>query len=270
MPSLSVENLSFSYGGEDVLSSVSFSASRAERIAILGSNGSGKTTLRKLIDGLLPLERGNIIINGISMRNRKAAREARKGIGIVFQDPDSQFVSPVLEEDIAFGPENYGYSRKRVEQIVSESLAQTGLQEFRYRIPQTLSGGEKERAQIAGTAALSPSIIILDEAFSMLDEAGRKEMLRLADSIWKDSLLLYITHSADEAVNADRVILLSDGRIAADGQPEDVLSDGNLLEKAGIRPPFAVRMRTLLAERGISIAPVLSRERLLEVLCSLN
>ena len=180
MASISVENVSFSYGKEDVLSSVSFHASGNEKIAILGSNGSGKSTLMKLLDGLLPLKRGDIKIDGRSVKDENI-RAIRRKIGIVFQDPDSQFVSPVLEEDTAFGPENYNLSD--IPSLVRNSLTLTGLYEARKRVPQTLSGGEKERAQLAGIVAVSPEIVILDESFSMLDECGKNEMKALVESI---------------------------------------------------------------------------------------
>ncbi len=259
MASISVENVSFSYGKEDVLSSVSFHASGNEKIAILGSNGSGKSTLMKLLDGLLPLKRGDIKIDGRSVKDENI-RAIRRKIGIVFQDPDSQFVSPVLEEDTAFGPENYNLSD--IPSLVRNSLTLTGLYEARKRVPQTLSGGEKERAQLAGIVAVSPEIVILDESFSMLDECGKNEMKALVESIWKDSMILIITHSSDDALSSDRVILLSEGRIIADGDARSILSDYLLLERAGVRPPFAVRVRKALLDHGFDIPPVLTASEL--------
>ena len=263
MPSISVENISFSYGRGDVISSVSFCAEGAARIALLGSNGSGKSTLIKLIDGLLPLKRGDIKVNGCSVKDGDI-RRIREKIGIVFQDPDSQFVSPVLEEDTAFGPENYDLPD--IAERVRKSLELAGLYEARKRMPQTLSGGEKERAQLAGILASEPEIIMLDESFTMLDEEGRKEMRTLVDTIWKDSMVITITHSADEAISADRVILLSGGRIIADGTPETVLTDYKLLEEAGIKTPLAVRLRKALEERGFKLPPLLSAEELKEAI----
>ena len=264
MPSIVVDNISFSYGRGDVLSSLSFRAEGSCHISILGSNGSGKSTLVRLIDGLLPLRRGDILVNGISVKDEKSIREIRKSIAIIFQDPDSQFVSPVLEEDTAFGPENY--EMENIDQIVSRSLSAVSLSDFRKRVPQTLSGGEKERAQIAGALAVNPDIVLLDESFSMLDDAGRKEMDALVGDIWKERLIISITHSADQAINSDRVILLSGGKLIADGSPREVLCSVSLLRKADVRPPFAVRVRESLKERGISIPPILTTGELKEVL----
>ncbi len=266
MPSLNIENVSFSYGEGDVLSSLSFSVSREERVAVLGSNGSGKSTLMKLIKGLLPLKRGEILINGTSIREKSARRD----IGIVFQNPDSQFVSPVLEEDIAFGPVNYGMGRRETERAVRESLECTGLWERRSEAPLQLSGGEKERAQLAGVLAFRPSVVILDEAFSMLDAKGRGEVESLALSAFSSSIVLFITHSAEDALFADRVILLSGGRVVADDEARTVLSDTKLLESASVRPPFPARIRSRLLKRGINIGPVLTEDELVEAVCRLR
>ncbi len=269
MPVIQVDNLSFSYGSGDILSSVSFSVEQGESIAILGSNGSGKSTLVRLIDALLPLERGDVLVNGISVRDRSRNSEIRKHIGIVFQDPDSQFVSPVLEEDIAFTPENYGIPVDIVRRLVDESLEHTGLQSFRYRMPQTLSGGEKERAQIAGILPLSPDIIILDEAFSMMDRAGRQSGFSLVSSLWRNAVKILVTHSADEAMRCSRVLLLSGGKIIADDKAEYVLSSRTLLERAGVRAPFALLLQEALTEEGIEFPFVTSLGDIEEALCSL-
>lgn len=266
MPSLIVDNISFSYGNGDVISSLSFSAEGNEKIAILGSNGSGKSTLMKLIKGLLPLKRGEILINGKSIREK----ESKQSIGIVFQDPDSQFVSPVLEEDIAFGPENYGMNEEAIDEAVEKSLKAVGLWERRKSSPYSLSGGEKERAQLAGILSFSPSVVILDEAFSMLDRKGQDDVESLASSSLESSLVITITHSAEEALSSDRVILLSEGKLIADGETRSILTDSRLLESAKVKPPFACRMRSLLLSRGLDTGPVLTETELLEALCRLR
>ena len=260
MLSLRAEDVSFSYGNGDVLSSVSFSVEGPGTLAVLGSNGSGKSTLARLIDGLLPLRRGSITVCGIPVMDRSRIHELRKHIGIIFQDPDSQFVSPVLEEDTAFGPENYGFTRAETEACVASALSVTGLSGKRRRSPQTLSGGEKERAQIAGITALSPDIVFLDEAFSMLDREGRDDMRGLAWKLTGNGILIAVTHSPDEALLYDRILLLSGGHLAADGTPREILTDTSLLRAAGVRPPFAVRVKECLAARGIDIGNVLTAD----------
>ena len=260
MPEITAENVSFSYGERDVLSLVSFSIKGPCRVAVLGANGSGKSTLLKLMDGLLPLRRGDILIDGISVRDEASLHSLRRRIGIVFQDPDSQFVSPVLEEDTAFGPENYGFTRAETEACVASALSVTGLSGKRRRSPQTLSGGEKERAQIAGITALSPDIVFLDEAFSMLDREGRDDMRGLAWNLTGNGILIAVTHSPDEALLYDRILLLSGGHLAADGTPREILTDTSLLRAAGVRPPFAVRVKECLAARGIDIGNVLTAD----------
>ena len=245
-----------------MLSSVSLSIDGPSFVAFLGANGSGKSTFVRLIDGLLPLKRGEITVNGMSLKDEKRLYDIRKEIGFVFQDPDSQFVSPVLEEDTAFGPENLGLDREEVERRVSRSLELTGLSAFRLRVPQTLSGGEKERAQLSGVLALSPKVLIFDESFSMLDSVSRREVMGIVSPMRKDHLLAFITHDAEEAVDADTVIIMAKGRIIASGNPHDVLSRSDLLLSASIRPPFAVRMRDALKKRGIDAGSPLTMEEL--------
>ena len=266
MLSLRAEDVSFSYGNGDVLSSVSFSVEGPGTLAVLGSNGSGKSTLARLIDGLLPLRRGSITVCGIPVMDRSRIHELRKHIGIIFQDPDSQFVSPVLEEDTAFGPENFGFSGEEISLRVDSALCETGLSAFRKRSPQSLSGGEKERAQLAGILAYGPDIIMLDESFTMLDRRGREEMKALVRNFSSGKLIIFITHSADEASAADNVLLLSGGRVLSYGPAHAILQDADLLRTAGVRPPFAVCVREELARRGIDIAPAVTEAELLEAL----
>ena len=266
MLSLRAEDVSFSYGNGDVLSSVSFSVEGPGTLAVLGSNGSGKSTLARLIDGLLPLRRGSITVCGIPVMDRSRIHELRKHIGIIFQDPDSQFVSPVLEEDTAFGPENFGFSGEEVSLRVDSALCETGLSAFRKRSPQSLSGGEKERAQLAGIIAYGPDIIMLDESFTMLDRRGKEEMKALVRNFSSGKLIIFITHSADEASAADNVLLLSGGRVLSYGPAHAILQDADLLRTAGVRPPFAVCVREELARRGIDIAPAVTEAELLEAL----
>lgn len=262
MPEIKAENVSYSYRDTPILDGVSFALSGAMFVSVLGANGSGKSTLMKLLDALLPLSDGDIFIDGLSIKDEKNIPEIRKRIGFVFQDPDSQFVSPVLEEDIAFGPENHGFGDDEIERRVSESLSAVSLSSYRKRIPQLLSGGEKERAALAGILAIDPDIVILDEPFSMLDENGRAEMLRLTRKAFSDKLILYVTHRAEEAADSDRVIVLDSGKIIAEGEPADVLYS-DAVENTSIRLPLSVRIAKKL---GLDKRP-LSDDELLEALC---
>ena len=262
MPEIKAENASYSYRSIDILSGVSFSLSGAMFVAVLGSNGSGKSTLMRLLDALLPLSSGDILIDGLSVKDEKNAAEIHRRIGYVFQDPDSQFVSPVLEEDIAFGPENLGLSDSEIERRVSESLASVSLSGYRRRIPQLLSGGEKERAAIAGILAMDSEIIILDEPFSMLDEDGRHEMLSLARRAFSDKLVFYVTHRAEEAVDADLVMVLDSGHLIGIGKPREILYSHEI-ESTHIHLPLAVR----IAKKLMLPELPLTSEELLEALC---
>ena len=269
MPEIKAESVSFSYRGKRVLDDISFHLEGPSFVALLGRNGSGKSTLMRLIDGLLPLQEGNIAVDGLPLRDEASLPEIRRHIGFLFQDPDNQFVSPVLDEDVAFGPENYGLPESEVERRVRSSLERTGMLSFGKRSPHTLSGGEKEKAALSGVLALDPDILISDESLSMLDPVSHREMFSLLREAGKDSLIVMITHSAEDAAEADRVLLLSEGHIAADGKPEDVLADVPLLESAGIRPPFPVRLSSALRERGIDAGMNLSPEKLGERILSL-
>ena len=269
MPEIKAESVSFSYRGKRVLDDISFHLEGPSFIALLGRNGSGKSTLMRLIDGLLPLQEGNIAVDGLPLRDEASLPEIRRHIGFLFQDPDNQFVSPVLDEDVAFGPENYGLPESEVERRVRSSLERTGMLSFRKRSPHILSGGEKEKAALSGVLALDPDILISDESLSMLDPVSHREMFSLLRDAGKESLIVMITHSAEDAAEADRVLLLSEGHIAADGKPEDVLADVPLLESAGIRPPFPVRLSSALRERGIDAGMNLSPEKLGERILSL-
>ena len=247
-----------------------------EWTAILGRNGCGKSTLVRLMNGLLPLQNGNLSVNGINAGNPANKWELCKICGMVFQNPDNQFVSSVLEEDIAFGLENAQVPEREVTSKVKAALELVGLEGYEKRSPSSLSGGQKQRAALAGVLALNPEILIFDEATSMLDPKGRREVLvemkKLRDC---GKTVVMITHDVEEAVLADQVILMGrpngqkdPNTVLAQGSVREILTDSKLLIQAGIVPPMAVRMYEDLKLAGIELNRCpLTKEELAEALC---
>lgn len=247
-----------------------------EWTAILGRNGCGKSTLVRLMNGLLPLQDGNLSVNGINAGNPANKWELCKICGMVFQNPDNQFVSSVLEEDIAFGLENAQVPEREVTSKVKAALELVGLEGYEKRSPSSLSGGQKQRAALAGVLALNPEILIFDEATSMLDPKGRREVLaemkKLRDC---GKTVVMITHDVEEAVLADQVILMgcpngqkNPNTVLAQGSVREILTDSRLLIQAGIVPPMAVRMYEDLKLAGIELNRCpLTKEELAEALC---
>ena len=247
-----------------------------EWTAILGRNGCGKSTLVRLMNGLLPLQNGNLSVNGINAGNPANKWELCRVCGMVFQNPDNQFVSSVLEEDIAFGLENAQVPEREVTSKVKAALELVGLEGYEKRSPSSLSGGQKQRAALAGVLALNPEILIFDEATSMLDPKGRREVLaemkKLRDC---GKTVVMITHDVEEAVLADQVILMGrpngqkdPNTVLAQGSVREILTDSRLLIQAGIVPPMAVRMYEDLKLAGIELNRCpLTKEELAEALC---
>lgn len=247
-----------------------------EWTAILGCNGCGKSTLVRLMNGLLPLQNGNLSVNGINAGNHANKWELCKICGMVFQNPDNQFVSSVLEEDIAFGLENAQVPEREVTSKVKAALELVGLEGYEKRSPSSLSGGQKQRAALAGVLALNPEILIFDEATSMLDPKGRREVLaemkKLRDC---GKTVVMITHDVEEAVLADQVILMGcpngqkdPNTVLAQGSVREILTDSRLLIQVGIVPPMAVRMYEDLKLAGIELNRCpLTKEELAEALC---
>ena len=272
--------LGFSYfwDGESipVFEQANIELKEGEWTAILGCNGCGKSTLVRLMNGLLPLQNGNLSVNGINAGNPANKWELCKICGMVFQNPDNQFVSSVLEEDIAFGLENAQVPEREVTSKVKAALELVGLEGYEKRSPSSLSGGPKQRAALAGVLALNPEILIFDETTSMLDPKGRREVLaemkKLRDC---GKTVVMITHDVEEAVLADQVILMGcpngqkdPNTVLAQGSVREILTDSRLLIQAGIVPPMVVRMYEDLKLAGIELNRCpLTKEELAEALC---
>ena len=276
MDSITGEHISFSYTypdiGEDVLHDVSLDIRAGEFLAVLGANGSGKSTLFKHCNAILPLQNGNLRVLHLDAADPDTLWELRRLCGMVFQNPDNQFVSPILEEDTAFALRNYDVSEEEIPDKVQAALSLVGLSGLERRSPHSLSGGQKQRAAIAGVLAMEPQILIFDEATAMLDPPGRKEVLDCLKKLHAlGRTVIMITHYVEEAVLADRVILMRQGSILQSGTPREILCDSALLAQADLLPPTAVRLYEDLSARGIRLPHCpLTAEELVEELCQLK
>ena len=253
---IEVKNLSFRYkedqGHYDV-NNVSFRVKRGEWLSIVGHNGSGKSTTIRLIDGLLEAESGEIWIDG-QLLSSENVWDLRRQIGMVFQNPDNQFVGATVEDDVAFGLENQGLPREEMKKRVAESLELVGMLDFKKREPARLSGGQKQRVAIAGVVALRPAILILDEATSMLDPEGRRELIQTVQEIRKDHQMtvVSITHDLEEVAMSDRVLVMKKGQVESTSSPRELFSRDDL-DQIGLDEPFTNQLRESLREIGYQL-----------------
>ncbi len=260
------ENLGFTYDdGDDAaseipaLSGVSINIERGEYVAILGHNGSGKSTLAKLLNMILTPSVGKIYIDGTDITAEEFSEDdvfdIRRKIGMVFQNPDNQLVATVVEEDVAFGPENLGLEREEIRRRVDSSLAVVGMTEYARHAPHKLSGGQKQRVAIAGIIAMRPNVIIFDESTAMLDPQGRHEVVDIMEKLNKEEgiTVLNITHYMEEAARADRVIVINDGKIALDGTPRQVFKNVEKLRSMGLEAPQGNELILELKKAGLDI-----------------
>lgn len=257
---LSFQNVSFSYTTENpdarkAVQNVSFSINEGEWIAIVGHNGSGKSTMVKMVCGLLFPQEGEIRVMR-NVLNEENLWETRSKIGMVFQNPDNQFVGATVQDDVAFALENNGIPFEEMVERVHSSLKKVKMEQFLNHEPHHLSGGQKQRVAIAGALAMRPKLLILDEATSMLDPQGREEVLHTVLELRKEIGLtvLSITHDVEEALLADRVIFMNDGKKYAEGTPEEIFALGDKLIEFGLEMPFAMRMTQLLQSKGVYLA----------------
>ena len=253
---IDVKNLSFRYKESQEyydVKDITFHVKRGEWLSIVGHNGSGKSTTVRLIDGLLEAESGEIVIDGQRLTEENVWN-IRRQIGMVFQNPDNQFVGATVEDDVAFGLENQGLSRQEMKKRVEEALALVGMLEFKKREPARLSGGQKQRVAIAGVVALRPAILILDEATSMLDPEGRRELIDTVKGIRKDydMTVISITHDLEEVAMSDRVLVMKKGSIESTNSPRELFSR-NDLDQIGLDDPFANQLRHSLIQNGYDL-----------------
>lgn len=254
---IELEDIHYRYHEDDAreaLAGVSLEIRRGEWLAIIGHNGSGKSTLAKVMNGLIEANTGSVVVNG-KVLTEETVFEARRTVGMVFQNPDNQFVGTTVEDDIAFGLENIGLPREEMLERVTRVLDMVKMSEFRTKEPARLSGGQKQRVAIAGVTALEPEVIILDEATSMLDPKGRLEVISTIQKLHKEKKItvISITHDLDEAAQADRIILMEQGQIQQIGTPKEIFKLGSKLVEKGLDVPFAEKLIEALRERGINI-----------------
>ena len=274
MPQIELNNVSYSYRvgeGQTVraLRGVSFSVEKGEFVALTGMNGSGKSTLAKLLNGLFTPSAGDVLIEGINTRDAERTFDIRRKAGMVFQNPDNQMVATVIEDDVAFGPENVGIPREEIVERVDWALEAVGMSEFRKRSASKLSGGQKQRVAIAGVLAMKPDIIIFDESTSMLDPEGRAEIMEVAKKLNATGItVISITHNMDEAAQADRLIVLRKGRLVLDGTPKEVFASPEV-EACGLALPPATELARMLTERGFAFSETVTDEDgLVEGICA--
>ena len=253
---IDVKNLSFRYKESQEyydVKDITFHVKRGEWLSIVGHNGSGKSTTVRLIDGLLEAESGEIVIDGQRLTEENIWN-IRRQIGMVFQNPDNQFVGATVEDDVAFGLENQGLSRQEMKKRVEEALDLVGMLDFKKREPARLSGGQKQRVAIAGVVALRPAILILDEATSMLDPEGRRELIETVKGIRKDydMTVISITHDLEEVAMSDRVLIMKKGAIESTSSPRELFSR-NDLDQIGLDDPFANQLKHSLSQNGYDL-----------------
>ena len=256
-PVISIKNIHFNYQDQDTreaLSDVSLDVYEGEWLAIIGHNGSGKSTLAKMMNGLLEASSGEIYIDG-QLLTEDTVYEARRKVGMVFQNPDNQFVGTTVEDDIAFGLENIGMPRDEMVQKINASLEMVRMTKFKEKEPARLSGGQKQRVAIAGMIALAPKVVILDEATSMLDPQGRFEVISTIQQLHKDKgiTVISITHDLDEAAQANRVLLMEGGKVNRIGTPSEIFEMGTALVDKGLDVPFSEKLKAILKDKGMNV-----------------
>lgn len=273
------ENVSFKYraveGEEEkyAVNGVSFEVEKGEFLVVLGHNGSGKSTIAKHMNALLIPSDGTVIVDGLDTKDQKNLWEIRSRAGMVFQNPDNQLVATIVEEDVAFGPENLGVEPEEIRRRVDESLKKVGMYEYRRHAPHLLSGGQKQRIAIAGILAMKPKCIIFDEPTAMLDPSGRREVLKNIKEINEKYgiTIVLITHYMDEAAQADRVIVMDGGKVILEGKPREVFSNVKEMKEIGLDVPQVTELCYELKNSGINIdTNILNVDEMVDALCQLR
>ena len=273
---IKINSMSFEYISDEeqfkAIDNLKLDIKEGEFVAIIGHNGSGKSTLSKNLNAILTPTSGDIIIDGMNTKDEDKLWDIRQTAGMVFQNPDNQIVATIVEEDVAFGPENLGIEPSKIKELVEYSLKSVGMYEFRDRQPHLLSGGQKQRVAIAGIIAMKPKCIIFDEATAMLDPSGRKEVLNTIKKLNKEDniTILYITHFMEEVVDADIVIVMEKGKKILEGTPVEVFSNIETLKSIGLDVPYMTELSYLLKKEGLNIKEdILTVDEMVNELCRL-
>ncbi len=265
---ISFDHVSFSYQNKQIFSNLSFSIKEGQWVCLLGANGSGKSTIARLIDALILPGEGTVTVAGYDTSNPASHMALRSLVGMVFQNPDDQLVATLVEDDVAFGLENTGLENPELRMRVTHALDAVGLAGYETKSTNSLSGGQKQRVALAGALALCPRLLILDEASSMLDSQGRAMLLKICKTLHQQGVtIIMITHFIDDALDADRVMVLDKGSLVLDGEPRTILGNVESLTSRGLVAPFACRLSQELCSRGISLHPTLTTLELQEALC---
>lgn len=259
MPQIEVKNVGFQYAKseerESALKQISFSVEKGEFISLVGKNGCGKSTLAKLLNGLFEPSEGTVSVSGVDTSNEDTIFEVRSKAGMVFQNPDNQMVATIVEDDVAFGPENLGVEPSEIIKRVDESLGAVGMSDYKNSTASRLSGGQKQRVAIAGVLAMKPEIMILDEATSMLDPDGREEVMSVVKKMNDGGItIINITHDMSEVALSQRVIVLKEGEIIFDGKPNALFDSPEILKRANLDLPPVGKLRKKLIEHGLNIS----------------
>ncbi len=270
-----VQNVSFAYSREEgsepvkAIDGISFEIEAGSFTAIIGKNGSGKSTLAKNLNGLLLPTEGDILVADYNTKDDAHIWDVRQTAGMVFQNPDNQLVSAIVEDDVAFGPENLGVDPQEIRQRVDQALEAVNMGQFKNKAPHLLSGGQKQRIAIAGVVAMKPRCIIFDEPTAMLDPKGRKEIMAIIDELHREGItVVLITHFMEEAVRADRVMIMHEGKILLDGTPAEVFSQGALIKSVNLDVPPIVELADELRAVGISVPDeIITEEEMVAYVC---
>lgn len=272
---ITIENLVFQYlrdeDGDTVqaLKGVNLEIKKGSFTAIIGKNGSGKSTLAKNLNGLLLPTEGVVYVNGYDTKDYDHVWDIRQTAGMVFQNPDNQLVSAIVEDDVAFGPENLGIEPEEIRRRVNKALKDVNMGQFKKKAPHFLSGGQKQRVAIAGVVAMKPECIIFDEPTAMLDPKGRKEIMAIIDELHSEGItVILITHFMEEAVRADRVIIMHEGHVLLDGEPEKVFEEEELIRSVNLDVPLMVQIGAKLRAKGINVPlNIITEEEMVDFIC---
>ena len=265
-------NFRYDNAPELTLKDICLTVPDGQFVAVVGHNGSGKSTLARHLNALLIPQEGTVTVNGLCTANEDTLLDLRRSVGIVFQNPDNQLVTTIVEEDIAFGPENLGIPAAEIRRRVDRALDEVGMREYALGAAHKLSGGQKQRIAIAGMLAMEPNVLVLDEATAMLDPIGRSDLMKTVTRLNKEKQMtvLMITQYMEEVVHADRVIVMHHGEIALDGTPAEIFSKGDLLREMNLDVPFAVKLKDELSALGLPLDPnIITVQELSEALCPL-